>query len=144
MATSLECRVPLLDEEVVDLALAMPARLKIKGRSLKDILKKSMSGTLPDSIIHRGKRGFGAPMGAWMKGNLLNMTRHFLSAVSIGKRGLLDAREVDRLIGNHVKSAEDNTDRLLAILNLEIWCRIYLDGESPEQVSEEISWQAKV
>ncbi|MEP7063553.1 MAG: asparagine synthase (glutamine-hydrolyzing), partial [Betaproteobacteria bacterium] len=70
MAVSLECRVPLLDHELVELAAAMPEDIKMRGGTLKYAMKKALEGILPDEILHRPKRGFGTPMGAWLKGDL--------------------------------------------------------------------------
>ncbi len=41
MATSLEARVPYLDNDVIDLALSIPAQLKVRGGVRKWILKKA-------------------------------------------------------------------------------------------------------
>jgi asparagine synthase (glutamine-hydrolysing) len=71
MATSLECRVPLLDHELVELAARMPEEVKIRGGRLKHVLKEAVSGLLPRDILERKKRGFGTPMGAWLKEDLL-------------------------------------------------------------------------
>lgn len=139
MATSLECRVPLLDEAMVDLSLRMPASVKIRGRVLKHVLKESMKNVLPDQIIHRKKRGFGAPMGAWLKRELLPVTRHFLSPASVEARDYFHAGVVQDTISRHNSGAEDNTDKILALVNLEIWARMYLDGLSQADVTEEIT-----
>ncbi len=64
MATSLECRVPLLDHDLVELAARMPADQKIRGRELKYVMKKALADVLPADILYRKKRGFGAPLGA--------------------------------------------------------------------------------
>src|SRR5207344_731571 len=63
MATSLECRVPLLDHELVELAARMPQAIKIRGGRLKHAMKEAVSDLLPSDIIERKKRGFGTPMG---------------------------------------------------------------------------------
>ena len=67
MAVSLECRVPLLDHELVELAARIPHDVKIRGGRLKHLMKAALSRVLPDDILHRKKRGFGTPMGAWLK-----------------------------------------------------------------------------
>ena len=79
MATSLECRVPLLDHELVELAARMPEEVKIRGGRLKHVLKEAVSGLLPRDILERGKRGFGTPMGAWLKDDLAPLVRGLLS-----------------------------------------------------------------
>ena len=83
MAVSLECRVPLLDQRLVELAARMPGPLKVRGGELKHVMKRALAGVLPDSILHREKRGFGAPMGAWLRAELAPMLRDVLSRESV-------------------------------------------------------------
>ena len=143
MATSLECRVPFLDYELVELAARMPSKHKIRGKELKHILKACLHELLPRELLYRQKRGFGAPMGAWIKDELSALTRNLLSPAATKKRGLFDPAVVQRTLDLHQSSKEDHTDHLLALLNLEVWSRLYIDGISPEdltaQIEEEIA-----
>jgi len=136
MATSLECRVPLLDTQLVELAARMPSRLKVRGRELKHVLKRALADVLPDEILHRKKRGFGAPMGAWLKRELKPLLRAVLSRRAVEARGLFEWARVEETIALHEANRADHTDHLLALLNLELWCRMYLDGERPSDLAE--------
>jgi asparagine synthase (glutamine-hydrolysing) len=138
MAASLECRVPLLDHELVELAAQIPAATKVAGGELKSLLKKALADVLPREVLHRPKRGFGAPMGAWMKGALSEMLDGALSKRSLQARGLLRHEPVAQLIEAHRANRVDGTDKLLALLNLEIWCRVVLDQRSSSDVAEEL------
>jgi asparagine synthase (glutamine-hydrolysing) len=138
MAVSLECRVPLLDQRLVELAARIPGPLKMRGGELKHIMKRALEGILPDNILHREKRGFGAPMGAWLRAELAPVLRDVLSRESVTRRGLLDPDVVDRAIREHEQQKADRTDHLLALINLEIWCRLYLDGQSAAGVSDSL------
>jgi asparagine synthase (glutamine-hydrolysing) len=138
MAASLECRVPLLDHQLVELSARMPSRFKIHGRDLKYILKKALSGVLPRDILHRKKRGFGAPMGAWLKRELSPLLKSVLSRDAVLRRGLFDWKTIEQTIALHEMNREDHTDHLLSLLNLEIWCRMFLDGQSPHDLSHQI------
>jgi asparagine synthase (glutamine-hydrolysing) len=142
MATSLECRVPLLDLELVDLGARMPGHLKAKGRVLKHVLKEALKDTLPPEILHRKKRGFGAPMGAWLKRELSGLLGSVLSRDSIESRGLFSADAIGETIAKHNANKEDHTDHLLALMNLELWCRMYLDGSSPADVAGQLAEKA--
>jgi asparagine synthase (glutamine-hydrolysing) len=139
MATSLECRVPLLDHELVELAARIPSRIKVAGGELKAVLKRALADVLPREILYRSKRGFGAPMGAWMKGALAPLLASALSRQAVERRGLLHYAPLERLIAAHRANRIDGTDRLLALLNLEVWCRVYLDGRSCADVADELS-----
>jgi asparagine synthase (glutamine-hydrolysing) len=139
MASSIECRVPLIDQALVDLALAMPTALKVKGRDLKHVLKRAMTGILPDDILYRSKRGFGAPMGAWLKQSLSGMTDALLSKEVVERRGLFQYQTVQGLIGAHKRNLDDHTDHLQALTNLEIFSRVFIDGRSVDDVTIELN-----
>jgi asparagine synthase (glutamine-hydrolysing) len=138
MAVSLECRVPLLDHELVELAARIPSGLKVKGGRLKHLMKAALSPTLPDDILHRAKRGFGTPMGAWLKRELLGVVRELLSSATVRRRGLFRPEAVAALLSDHESQRADGTDALLALLNLEVWSRIYLDRRTPADVADEL------
>ncbi|MEO8523687.1 MAG: asparagine synthase (glutamine-hydrolyzing) [Caldimonas sp.] len=138
MAASLECRVPLLDHELVELAAQIPHQLKVAGGELKSVMKKALADVLPREVLYREKRGFGAPIGAWLKSGLADMLESALSRESLLSRGLLEPEPVAQLIADHRANRRDGTDQLLALLNLEIWCRVVLDERSPEDVADEL------
>ena len=138
MATSLECRVPLLDQELVELAARMPEEVKVRGGRLKHAMKEAVSDLLPRDILERKKRGFGTPMGAWLKEDLAPLVRSLLSDSVVKGRGLFHFPMVQELIASHEANRIDGTDRLLTLLNLEIWSRLYLDGRAPDDVTNEL------
>lgn len=137
MAVSLECRVPLLDEELVELATAIPGSLKMKGGRQKHLMKEALKDVLPHGILHREKRGFGTPMGAWLKGTLAASLDSLLCRESVVRRGLLDPQAVAMLVADHRASRVDGTDVLLSLMNLELWCRVFLDRRSHDDVAAE-------
>jgi asparagine synthase (glutamine-hydrolysing) len=77
-------------------------------------------------------------MGAWLKRELAPVLKETLSAEAIERRGLFRAGPVAELIAAHEASRVDGTDRLLALLNFEVWARIYLDGRDPADVTDEL------
>ena len=138
MAVSLECRVPLLDHELVELAAAIPESMKLRNGRLKHIMKESLAGVLPPDILDRKKRGFGTPMGAWLKRELAPMLRGLLAPQVIRDRGLFNVPGVERLMAEHQANRTDATDALLSLMNLEIWSRLYLDRREPADVADEL------
>lgn len=138
MAVSLECRVPLLDHELVELAARIPESVKMRGGRLKHAMKSALQDVLPADIIDRKKRGFGTPMGAWLKGALAPLVSDLLSKESVAARGLFHYSEIAALVAAHQSNQTDGTDRLISLLNLEIWSRIYLDGRAAEDVADEL------
>ena len=138
MAVSLECRVPLLDHHLVELAAAMPSGIKVRNGRLKHVMKESLGGLLPDEILNRKKRGFGTPMGAWLRQDLAPVLRRLLAPDVVARRGLFRQSVVDGLIAGHAANRMDGTDSLLALMNLEIWSRIFLDHRDPLDVASEL------
>jgi asparagine synthase (glutamine-hydrolysing) len=138
MTVSLECRVPLLDHELVELAATMPESVKVRGGQLKHVMKLALADLLPPDILHREKRGFGTPIGAWLKGQLASVLDSVLSPQSLANRGLFEPAVVAELIAAHRAQREDYTDALMALMNLEVWARLYLDGRSHQDVAEEL------
>jgi len=138
MAVSLECRVPFLDHDLVELAAAMPSAIKVRRGRLKHVLKESLADMLPNDILDRKKRGFGTPMGAWLKKELAPLLSRLLAPDVVNARGLYNQPVVDRLMADHAANRIDGTDALLAMMNLEIWSRIYLDRREPADVADEL------
>jgi asparagine synthase (glutamine-hydrolysing) len=138
MATSLECRVPLLDHELVELAARMPEQVKIRGGHLKHAMKAALADVLPRDILERKKRGFGTPIGAWLKADLKPLLARMLDERTVARRALFDYAQVRTLVADHEANRIDGTDQLLSLMNLEIWSRIYLDRRSPEDVTAEL------
>ena len=135
MAASIECRAPFMDLELIELSSRMPANLKVNGFTLKYLLKKAVAPWLPAEIINRKKRGFGAPVGSWLRKDLEFLVQETLSEEQIRKRGLFDPAVVREIIAAHKEQRSDHTDHLLALINLELWSRIFLDGLDWQQAA---------
>ncbi|MCH7344162.1 asparagine synthase (glutamine-hydrolyzing) [Pelomonas sp. CA6] len=144
MAVSLECRVPLLDHELVELCAAMPHAVKTPGGALKGLMKKALADLLPQEILYRAKRGFGTPMGAWLKQDLAPVLRELLSPASLARRGWLQAAPVAALVRDHEAQRADYTDALLALMNLELWARLYIDGRDSDDLADELRQLARL
>ena len=134
MAASIECRAPLVDYELVELMARMPSSFKVRGFTLKYLMKKAVAPWLPPEILHRKKRGFGAPIGAWLRKDLQPMVSELLSEDQIRRRGLFHWPAIQRLISDHAAERADHTDHLLALVMLELWCQIVLDGNEWDTV----------
>ena len=139
MAASLECRVPFLDHRLVELASRIPARHKLPGGRLKGLLKDSLQGTLPDSVINRRKRGFGAPVGAWFKDDLAPLRESLLGRGVVENRGHLDPDLVAKVCRDHDRNREDYTDLILVLMNFEIWSRLFVDNQSYQDVAGDLA-----
>jgi asparagine synthase (glutamine-hydrolysing) len=135
MAHSIESRVPLLDNEVVDFAARLPAHLKIKNGRKKHILKEAAAGLLPDAILARRKQGFAVPVGGWFRGDLREFFSDVLLSAPARHRGYFEPRFVERLVREHVTARRDHTLRLWALVVFELWHRQYLDCRVESRVA---------
>ena len=134
MAASIECRAPFMDHKLVELTSRIPSSLKIQGLKTKRLLKKSVESWLPKEILERPKRGFGAPFGAWLRKDLEVLIQDTLSEEQVKKRGIFRWKQVHETIESHKARRQDHTDHLLALINLELWQRIFLDGNGFQTV----------
>ncbi|NOZ21376.1 MAG: asparagine synthase (glutamine-hydrolyzing) [Planctomycetes bacterium] len=127
MANSLEVRSPFLDHKVVELAAAIPTRLKLRGKTGKYILKRAFGDLLPERIRTRGKRGFSIPIHDWFRHELADYMKDVLLDTATIQRGYLRRKAVERLIEHHMSGKWDNGNRLWLLLMLELWHREFID-----------------
>ncbi|MFZ4816544.1 MAG: asparagine synthase (glutamine-hydrolyzing), partial [Phototrophicaceae bacterium] len=121
MGNSLETRAPFLDNEVLALALHMPERMRIRGTTQKVALRRAFADVIPPENVQRIKRGFGMPVGAWLRGHMAGYAREvLLDPVTLG-RGLLRPEGVQTLLNDHMSGKADHGQRLWALLTLELW-----------------------
>jgi asparagine synthase (glutamine-hydrolysing) len=131
MAHSLECRQPLLDYRVVELAAQMPRRFKYRRGRGKLILRKAFGDLLPRKIWTRPKMGFGVPLDHWFRGELRQFTRNVLLDPEARHREFFRPEAVQQLVRQHQSGAFDHSYRLWALLVLELWLRKWLTGQEP-------------
>jgi asparagine synthase (glutamine-hydrolysing) len=129
MAASIESRVPFLDHKLVEFAAALPDKWKLSGWTTKRILRESMKGLLPPSILNRPKMGFPVPFGRWTRGPYNSVARDVLLDRRSRERGLIDPDAVDRLLRAHAAGRTDGGDRIWSLFNLELWHRTFIDNE---------------
>ena len=126
MLNSLETRAPLLDHELVELAARIPSAMKVRKNETKYMLKKAMSGILPDEILYRRKMGFGVPLVHWFKKDLKDYAREVLLTRQARERGLFNTRHIEGMLDSHMKTGRDMSARIWALLFFEHWCAQWL------------------
>ncbi|MBI1977957.1 MAG: asparagine synthase, partial [Candidatus Omnitrophica bacterium] len=128
MACSVEARVPFLENHLVDFGLHLPFSAKYHKGVAKRVVKAAAVKMLPFDIVHAKKIGFGINDEFW--GNTASFLKDgFVSEFFKWGKGERDA------IYKHVSS-----DRLLLfnLMSMELWARIYCNGESPESLGEQL------
>lgn len=131
MSASVESRVPFLDNRLVDLVAAIPARFKMNGWQTKSLLREAVSDIIPPAILHRKKMGFPVPISAWLRGPYWSLLEKMILGPRARDRELFDFEAVQRMAQEHRRGKADHGERLWLLLNLEIWLRIFIDGEDP-------------
>jgi len=129
MAASVESRVPFLDHGIVEFSARIPARFSVKGMAGKQILKEALEGLLPKSILYRKKMGFPTPWSRWLRETGWKPVSEILLSPRSFDRGLFRKEAVEGLLGEHRARQTDHTERIWRMLNLELWLRVFIDGE---------------
>ena len=125
MANSLEVRVPFLDYRIVEFMATVPFKYKLRGLTTKYILKQLLANLLPKEILYRKKKGFHVPIREWFRNELSDYLRDILLSQSFKERGHFNSGYVQQLIEKHQASISDYSYPLWALLNLELWFRIW-------------------
>ncbi len=139
MANSIETRAPLLDHKLIEFVQKMPASLKLRGLQTKYILKRAMSGIIPDEIVHRPKKGFDVPIKHWFNHELREMLDDMLNDRRTCERGYFNQSAVLEVLGEHRRGRRDNARHLWEFMMLELWHRMFIDGDalkSPARFSD--------
>ena len=131
MAFSIESRLPFLDYRVVNFLFSIPEKFKVRKGMTKYILRESMKGILPEEIRTRiGKLGFPTPMDDWMREpEVIRFIKGIFSSDSFQGRGYHRHSAVERLFHAHVNKEISAGQTIWKILNLELWFRIFVDGD---------------
>jgi asparagine synthase (glutamine-hydrolysing) len=130
MAASIESRVPFLDHVLVEFATKIPQEVQLKGLAGKQILKRAAEDLLPHSILYRTKLGFPTPWSGWLAGPRLDTIERLLLETRSLQRGYFKRDAIGRLFAEHRANYRDHYDRIWRLLNLELWHRVCLEGES--------------
>ena len=149
MAYGLETRVPFMDNDLVDFAMSVPVRMKLrdfgetiriseneiglkvekyyrKTRDGKMILRKVMGRYVPSSITEQVKQGFSAPDASWFKGESINYIRDLLLDENARIYGYLQHGLVRRMIEEHATGAKNHRLFIWSLLSFEWWLRTFI------------------
>jgi len=121
MAHGLELRSPFLDTALVEYAALLPDKLKIRRGSLKWVLKEAVRGLVPDSILSRGKMGFGIPLSEWFRGPWRGLLEDRLLPVDAQVNEWVRPETVNRMARQHMEGHADFSPQLWALLTLDAW-----------------------
>lgn len=123
MAHALEVRSPFLDRELAELAFRLSPAARLRGLSLKRVLRAAVADLLPREILQRPKRGFGVPLDRWFRQDLASYVRGTLCARDSRVRDYLAAGAIDAIVSEHQAGAANHGDAIWSLLTLEIFLR---------------------
>ncbi len=149
MAHSLETRVPFLDNDLVDFAMRLPARLKLgnlgevlrinenepgsktakyfeKTKDGKLLLRKMMERHIPQRITNGVKQGFSAPDASWFKGESMDYVKRKLYNSNARIYEFMDSVTVRSLVDDHLEGRENRRLLIWSLLNLEKCCEKFI------------------
>jgi len=126
MAHAVEARVPYLDHRLVEFAVNLPSRLKVRPFCGKAALRRAARRMLPNRIVGRRKRGFAVPVRRWLNGT--DLARRLLNPRSVEQRGLFRPGAVSSVLAARGRTLYRRR-QLWALVVLEQWCRVMLDGD---------------
>jgi asparagine synthase (glutamine-hydrolysing) len=150
MAHSLETRVPFLDNDLVDFALQVPPRMKLRdlarapqvdeddvgkftiARGSADgklILRRAMQHLLPAEIHGGRKQGFSAPDASWFAGESIGYVTRLLCDRSARLNEFINPAYVRAIVEEHSAGRVNHRLLIWSLLSFECWCRHFLDGQ---------------
>lgn len=129
MANSLEVRVPLLDNAIIDFSRKVPLDKKIRRFQTKYLLRKALVRFQPAHIAFGKKRGFTPPIALWIKKGLKEYILTSLSQDAMSNIGFLNHNYIKRLIEEHLNGKVENSRQIWALIVLVNWHKNYLLGK---------------
>ncbi len=158
MAHGLETRIPFLDNDLVDFALRVPVKYKLKHvdrivrldenqPGLKSqqyfnetgdgklILRKALSRYVPAGYANGRKQGFSAPDASWFRGESIDYIRRLLSSRDARVYEYLEPATVQSLLEEHMSGAVNHRLLIWSLLNFEWWLRRFRDGDAANQLA---------
>lgn len=132
MAVSLEARTPFLDYRIMEFAFRMPGNLKLLNGETKYLYKKAVRDLIGDELAYRKKQMFTVPVGEWFRNTLAPFSEEVLLEGRSNERNFFDPKEVRRILRAHQKHKANYTREIRALISVELWARVFLDGDGAE------------
>ena len=133
MRAGIEVRVPMLDEELVGLALSLPHRMKTDGRTGKLVLRDVAANWLPPEVASHPKHGFTIPLDVMVGPAFHDALGDLLVSDTSRTGGVLQRDLVASWLRQFRKATAGDTGgaisreglylRVFMLLALELWMR---------------------
>jgi asparagine synthase (glutamine-hydrolysing) len=126
MAVSLEGRSPFLDQDLMELAMRIPAKARFSGGTPKALLRSLARRHLPAEGVDRRKQGFVAPVGRWLRSDWSDLVDDFILGPHVERRGWFNRAALQQMVNEH-RSGINHAYLLWTLLILEMWVRMTVD-----------------
>jgi asparagine synthase (glutamine-hydrolysing) len=123
MAHGLEVRAPLLQPALAELALGLPAPLRLAGGQTKRLLRELARRVYGNTIADAPKQGFSIPIHAWLRGPLRGQAEDLLSPAALDPIGVIDPAAVGDVWRDHVSGARSWGFEVWGLMVLSAWHR---------------------
>lgn len=156
MAHGLETRVPYLDNDLVDFAMRLPVRLKLRNlgeivhrnenepgpksdqyfartKDGKLLLRNVLSQFVPDAVSQGDKQGFSGPDASWFRGESIDYVRRTLMKPDARIFDLMDRKTIQSLIQDHLDGKENRRLLIWSLLFVETWMSTFVTGTARQQ-----------
>lgn len=153
MASGLEERFPLLDNELAGFAQRLPIRHKladlehmlsidedaVRKKTLAEVqyntgksaLRQAVAPLLPQGVVNRPKQGFSPPEASWYRGENAAYVRDLLLSRNLALADFIRPEFVRRVVIEHMEQRANHRLLIWSLLSFEWWCRIFLGNEIP-------------
>jgi asparagine synthase (glutamine-hydrolysing) len=128
MLVSLEARAPLLDHKLAEFAATIPTAVKVRGRTLKHVLKSIARRYLPAEMIDRPKMGFAVPVAEWINREWREMSQELVLGRRAQARGNFNPRYLSLIMDEHRRGRRNHGGLIWTLMVLEMWYRRYIEG----------------
>ena len=158
MAHGLETRVPFLDNDVVDFAMRVPVRAKLRHLDLQDrldenavgpkndmyfsrtndgkvVLRNMLRRMLPPTYVEGAKQGFSAPDASWFRGDSIDYVKRLILDPNAMIYQFLRPDTVSELVNEHLSGKTNRRLLIWSLISFEWWCRCFLEGGARRDVA---------
>ncbi|MGH1366146.1 MAG: asparagine synthase (glutamine-hydrolyzing) [Calditrichia bacterium] len=152
MAHSLETRVPFLDNDLVDFAMKVPVKHKLRDLNAvvalnenepgpktrryfqktsdgKNILRKALSPFVPESYVKAQKTGFSAPDASWFKGESIDYIKDLLFNKRAAIYDYIQPEKAHELLNEHFSGEKNRRLLIWSMLCFEWWINTFQDDQ---------------
>jgi asparagine synthase (glutamine-hydrolysing) len=121
MLTSLESRAPFLNKDIWNFTSQIPEDYLMKGWNKKYILKEAFKEYFPNRFLDKSKKGFGVPVGDWLRGHLSSELRSYIEPQFLIRQDIFVKDTIIDLVEKHLSSKEDNTFKVWTYFCFQKW-----------------------